>query len=101
MSSNGHSTTNMFKQIGPNEVTSSEGFSVKRSGRFELQYVEAGREISVEVESGDGLAVYTSAISHWKMSNGSEVEVSDGELEQIVDRISKGLTFLNIEHVIA
>jgi len=90
----------MFKQLGPNEAASTEGYSIKRAGRFELLYTEGERKISVEVEPGDGLAIYTSSISYWKMNDGSEVEVTSEELEKVVARISKALNFLNTEHVI-
>ena len=100
MSITGNFITNMFKQIGPNEAASSEGYRVKRSGRFELQYIEEERKVSVEVEPGDGLAIYTSSIKHWEMNDGSGTAVSSEESAEIVERISEALNFLNTKYII-
>lgn len=51
-----------FKQIGMNAVASDDGFVVRRKSRSELEYVENDRHVSIEVEPGDGLAVYVSGL---------------------------------------
>lgn len=90
----------MFKKIGPNEAESSEGFVVRRTGRFELLYCEADRESSIEVEPGEGLAVYVSSIRSWRLQDGSNAQITSEERAQITKRVSEALAFLEIIFVI-
>lgn len=86
----------MFIQTGPNQVISDEGYSVKRTKRHELSFAQADKYIFVEVEPGEGLAIYESSISEWS----SGEKISPDEKKAILEKISRALDFLNTKHVI-
>lgn len=79
-----------FKKIGANEAESNEGFIVRRNSRCELEYIEAGKSIFIEVEPGEGLAVYISSLN-----------IDAKEKERIAKNISSALKFLNIDYLLA
>ncbi len=89
----------MFKKVGPNEVESDEGFSVKRTARHSLEYRAQGKSVVVEVEPGDGLAVYRASIGAWQAGQSSG-PVTKEERESMLVNISRALTFLRIKHLI-
>lgn len=89
----------MFTKIGPNAVVSDEGYLVQRSARHSLEYRVGERTIKVEVEPGDGLAVYTRTISNWETPDGLS-PVSDAERSRVVDGIARALSFLGIDYIL-
>ncbi|HRZ46161.1 MAG TPA: Imm74 family immunity protein, partial [Candidatus Paceibacterota bacterium] len=91
---------NMFTRLGPNSAQSSEGFRVERTGRMELKYTEADRNLVVEVEPGEGLAIYRSSISGWNPPNESEA-LTDDDRQRIVRNICAALDFLQVPYVLA
>jgi hypothetical protein len=42
----------MFTWLNKQGVRSDEGFDVQRTGRFDAEYSEGGKVVSVEVQSG-------------------------------------------------
>jgi len=89
----------MFTQLGPNAAQSTEGFKVERTGRNHLKYSESNRSILIDVEPGDGLAIYTSSISVW--SGGSEAErVNKMDIERIIKNVCEALDFLKTPYVV-
>ena len=86
----------MFTQLGTNEVISDKGFSVKRTERFELKYSQGSKFIAIEVEPGDGLAIYKQSIKNW--NNGEQVLQEDIPL--ILQRVSEALDFLLAKYTI-
>jgi hypothetical protein len=89
----------MFTQLGPNSAQSSNGFKVERTGRDHLKYSEGDRFIVIDVEPGDGLAIYTSSISTW--SGGSEAEpVKQPEIDRIIKNVCQALDFLQTPYVV-
>ena len=89
----------MFQQISPNEVSSAEGFRIKRANRNTLIYIEGNRRIVIEVEPGDGLAIYVSTIRDWILCDGKVLTVTEEERKEIIDRISRAYSFLGIKHL--
>ena len=61
-----------YEKLGPSHVRSAKGFQVRRLSRFALSYMEGDAEVLIEVESGDGLAVYSSTIREWRFPPGRE-----------------------------
>ncbi len=90
----------MFTQLGPNSAQSSEGFRVERTGRMELKYTEFGRSLVVEVEPGEGLAIYRNSITGWNSPNESDV-LTDNERQRIIQNIAAALDFLQVRYVLA
>jgi hypothetical protein len=89
----------MFTKLGPNSVKSDEGFTVSIAKRYELEYRTEGKRVLVEIEGGDGLAVYESSIEWWE-TEGDKEYVSKEERAQIIKNICDALTFLKIKYVI-
>ena len=90
----------MLTRIGANAIQSSDGFSVRISSN-ELLYSEHGKAIRIEIEPGDGLAVYASTIKMWENEDESEIEpVSSDDQTRIVENISNALIALGIRFAI-
>jgi hypothetical protein len=89
----------MFTKLGPNSVKSDEGFTVSILKRYELEYKTEGKRVLVEIEGGDGVAIYKSSIEWWE-TGGDKEYVTKGEKAQIIKNISDALTFLKIKYVI-
>ncbi|HOX03240.1 MAG TPA: Imm74 family immunity protein [Verrucomicrobiota bacterium] len=67
---------------------------------MELKYTEADRNLVVEVEPGEGLAIYRSSISGWNPPNESEA-LTDDDRQRIVRNICAALDFLQVPYVLA
>jgi hypothetical protein len=89
----------MFTKLGPNAVQASNGFKVERTGRNQLKYSEAQGYVLIEVEPGDGLAVYLASISHWIVGN-EKVWIDPKERESIARNVERALEFLRIPYVV-
>ncbi len=89
----------MFTKIDANRVISDEGFEVKRISRNHIEYKEGTRKLMIEVELGDGLAIYISPIYSWTYPEENEI-IKKKKLGIITRNISKALDFLNIKYVI-
>ncbi len=89
----------MFTKRGPNAVESDEGFAIRRTARYSLEYREGDRKLEVEVEPGDGLAVYGESIRFWDSSTGGE-PVTAAEKASILQNIARALDFLGVKNVI-
>jgi len=90
----------MFTKLGPNSVKSDEGFTVSRISRDEIEYKIDNKRLLIEVEPGDGLAIYPSTIEWWE-TEGDKEYVSKEEKAQILKNICDALDFLKIKYVIA
>ncbi len=82
-----------------NEVESDEGFSVKRTTRHSLEYRTQGKSLVIEVEPGDGLAIYRNSIGWWQAGQSSD-PVTNEERESILVNISRALSFLGVRYLI-
>jgi hypothetical protein len=89
----------MFTQLGPNSVQSSNGFKVERKSRIQIKYTEGERSVVIEVEPGDGLAIYVSSIAAWTTLAGNE-PIGRGEVARIVDNLCQALEFLKIPYLL-
>ena len=89
----------MFKKTWPNGVKSDSGVSIRRTDRFELEYKEHERTLVVEVEPGDGLAVYTSTIKQWKPPHDSET-ISQEDKHRIINNIKAAMDFAEWKYVL-
>lgn len=67
---------------------------------MELKYSENHRSLLVEVEPGDGLAIYQSSISAWNPPNEGDAITSE-ERERIIRNICDALDFLQVKYVLA
>lgn len=76
-----------FRKVGVNAAESSTGFVVSRKNRFELEYTENGETINIEVEPGDGLAIYVSSLRH-------------NNRDQIIKNICAAMAFLGTKYVL-
>jgi hypothetical protein len=89
----------MFTKLGPNSAKSDEGFMVSRISRDELEYKIGSKRLLVEVEPGDGLAIYPSTIVWWE-TEGEKEYVSKRQKAKIIKNICDALDFLKIKYVI-
>lgn len=76
-----------FKTIEVNAVESDQGFIVRRKNRFELEYIENDERVVIEVEPGQGLAVYVSNL-HLKNK------------EHIVKNICDALEYMGVNYIL-
>jgi hypothetical protein len=76
-----------FRKPGVNTAESVEGFIVRRKSRFELEYYENGKGIIVEVEPGEGLAIYASSMRN-------------DDKQRIIKNIGTALDFLGIKYIL-
>ena len=90
----------MLKLLGPNWVGSSEGYALRRTGRTSLLYSEGGKELSVEVEPGDGLAIYVQTVVSWRPPHQDE-PLRSTDRQRIVARILEALRHMGIEAILA
>lgn len=89
-----------FTRLGPNSAQSPDGFRVERVGRMELRYTEGSHSLVVEVEPGEGLAVYASSISVWDPPNERDV-LDNSDRRRIVRNLCAALEFLEVPYVLA
>ena len=89
----------MFKTLGPNWVESSDGYSVRITGRLTLLYAEGDRQVDVEVEPGEGLAVYAGSIEGWNPPF-EEDPLTASDRRRIVARIVDGLAHMGVKAVV-
>lgn len=89
----------MFSRIGPNAVKSTDGFSVSRTTRNSIRYTEGQREIDIEVEPGDGLAIYKSSITAWT-HGGYREPVLSHEVTRVIENLCAALEFLETPHFV-
>lgn len=78
------------------EVASEDGYKVKY-GRDTLTYVESSRRVLVPIEHLGApyeMAVYLDLADGWLTADHSKVEIDQGELSVVAERISACLTFL-------
>jgi hypothetical protein len=85
----------MLKSLGPSWVESSDGYTVRRTNRTELIYTEGERTVVVEVEPGDGLAVYAQTIKEWKEPFEDE-PLTAADRERILSRIMEALAHMDV-----
>jgi hypothetical protein len=83
----------IFRYTGPNNVISDAGFSVRRTSRTELLYQENEFFLSIEVEPGEGLAVYLSAAAK---SNA----IDEFAFAKIKQRVESALKFMGVNYVV-
>jgi hypothetical protein len=88
-----------FLKIGPNAAESDTGFRVERTGRMELRYTERGRSLVIEVEPGDGLAVYQSTIRGWQPPHDAEM-LNSADRARVVSNVVAALRFLGVDFVL-
>lgn len=90
-----------FKAINHGHVIHSEGYEL-RVGHHGIKYGEQDRSINLEVEHSErDMIIYLPEKRRifWKDYRGREkCELTKIEYRLIMDRISKALTFLEIEH---
>ena len=87
-----------FQLLGPNHAAAPD-FAVCRVDRHTLRYTDGDHVLDIEVEAGQGLAVYLSAVQTWQPP--FEVEtISPPKREEIAERIGAALRFMRIDHVI-
>jgi hypothetical protein len=90
----------MFTRLGSNSAQSTDGFRVERTGRMELKYTEGNHVLTVEVEPGDGLAIYRSSIRAWNSPNEND-DFTDEDKQRIIHNICAALDFLGTPYVLA
>lgn len=77
-----------FTELGPNRLASANpAFIVARTNRHTMQYVEIDETIDIEVEPGDGLAIYMATA---KSPRG---EVDEARRAIIAERIESAMRF--------
>jgi len=67
---------------------------------MELKYSEGHRSLLIEVEPGDGLAIYRASISAWNPPNKGNA-ITNEERERIIRNICAALDFLQVQYVLA
>jgi hypothetical protein len=65
---------------------------------MELKYTESGRSLVVEVEPGEGLAIYRSSITSWDSPNEGDA-LTENDRQRIIRNISAALDFLQVTYV--
>lgn len=86
-------------KIGPNAARSSDGFTVNTQSRYEMEYEAGGKKLLIEVEPGEGLAVYRSSVRTWLPPHDKE-ELTDEEIATVIERVCVALKFLGIKYVL-
>lgn len=66
---------------------------------MELRYTESGKSLIVEVEPGDGLAVYTSTITGWQTPHEAE-PFTASDKTRVIANIAEALRFLGVDFVL-
>jgi hypothetical protein len=66
---------------------------------MELRYEEDGRSLFIEVEAGDGLAVYAQTISGWDPPHHGE-KISADKKTEILQNVGAALEYMNVKYVI-
>jgi hypothetical protein len=90
----------MLKKIWPNGVKSDAGYSIKRTDRFKMEYVEHEKTMIIEVEDGlKNTVVYQSTIKNWLPPN-DDVPITPEDKQRIVKNIDEALKFLKWDFVI-
>jgi hypothetical protein len=84
----------MLSHSGPNQIVSSDGFSVRVLGRTGIEYQEEARIafIDSEVLASPGMVIYKDSISGWRPPHEHEVIPNDKKVE-ILDRVVSCLHF--------
>src|SRR5262249_46502596 len=93
-------TFSMYKTLGPNWVESSDGFSVRRTNRSTVVYREGDREARIEVEPGDGLAVYGQTIQGWNPPHDGE-PFTAADKQRVLSRVLDALRQMGIDAISA
>ena len=95
----------MFTKLGPSAAQSSDGFTMRRATRYTVQYEEAPRVMTVEVEDARTpddeyyLAIYRQSIQRWNAPYDQE-PVSEAKREEIVRRVADAPAFLGVRTTI-
>jgi hypothetical protein len=90
----------MLKKIWPNGVKSDAGYTIKRTDRFKLEYIENDKNMIVEVEDGlKNTVVYQSTIKSWSPPFDG-VPVTSEDKQRIIRNIEEGLKYLKWDFVI-
>jgi hypothetical protein len=77
-----------FTELAPNRLAAANpAFIVARINRHTMQYVENDETIEIEVEPGDGLAIYMAT------ATSSHGEVNEARREIIAGRIEAAMRF--------
>lgn len=87
-----------YTQLGPNCVESSASYRVRGAARTCVLYSEADREVAVEVEPGDGLAVYAQTIVAWRPPNEAS-PLSEGDRKRIMVRVVDALRYMGVSAI--
>jgi hypothetical protein len=88
----------VLTKLGPNWVESSDGYSVRRTRRMSLTYREGDKEMEIEVEPGDGLAVYSQTIRQWRPPHDQET-VTEADRDRILSHVVEAFRFLGVDVV--
>jgi hypothetical protein len=67
---------------------------------MELKYTEGNHSITIEVEPGDGLAIYQSSVSGWNSPNEND-GLSNEDRQRIIHNVCVALDFLKVAYVLA
>jgi len=89
-----------FTKVGPNKVSSDQGFVFWMRNPFSLHYFEGEHEIVLPGEMLTGekqLLVSVSTIKSWKSPFVKEA-ITQPKKDQIVANISAALNFLGVKH---
>ena len=81
-------------------MTSTKGYKLERVGRNGLKYQFGSKSLTIDVEPGNGLAVYLSTVQHWDTPNDNEI-INEQDMAVIRDNIQEGLKFLGTKSVFA
>jgi hypothetical protein len=87
----------MLTKINPQGVKSDKGFVVQFTGRFELQYIENDRSLSIIVEPGPTETIYIESIETWRPPFETDI-IPVARKAQIKKNIEEALDFLGIKY---
>jgi hypothetical protein len=85
----------MFTKIGPNTVSSDEGWQVEVLGRTGIRYTENGRAMKIdsEVLAGPaGMAIYSASIRSWLPPHQGE-PVDEITRTRIIENVRRAFEF--------
>jgi hypothetical protein len=89
----------VFRQTGPNAAESADGFTVRRVSRNTIEYAEGNRKTLIEVEPGDGLAIYRQSLERWESPRTDE-PLDNLKKAEIIHRVCAAMDFLGIRYVL-
>lgn len=88
----------MFNLLSSQKAQHVSGYVVQILDRSHVMYSENQRHITVELEFGPVVGIYSGTLSEWH-SNGSNSPASQAEKALVLDRLKEGLHAMGVSQI--